>query len=67
MTSGLIINPYSCRRNERGLALAERLNGAAGVSTAMLERFSELPHILRGFADGGVPSLTTPPPLGRPG
>jgi hypothetical protein len=46
MTSGLIVNPFSCRRNRRGLALAERLKNAPGASVAILERFSALPDIL---------------------
>ncbi|MFW6076784.1 MAG: diacylglycerol kinase family protein [Hyphomicrobiales bacterium] len=57
MTSGVIINPYSCRRNRRGLALAERLEGVQGVSVAILERFSALPGILQRFAGQGVDTL----------
>jgi hypothetical protein len=57
MKSGLIVNPYSGRRNRRGLALVERLKGAPGVSVAMLERFSELPGLLRHFAEEGVDTL----------
>ena len=57
MTSGLLINPYSCRRNVRGLALAERVKGAPGVSVAILERFSELPGALRQFAEQGVETI----------
>jgi hypothetical protein len=57
MTSGLIVNPYSGRRNRRGLALAERLERSPGVSIAILERFSELPGILAGFARQGVDTV----------
>lgn len=57
MKSGLIVNPYSGRRNRRGLALAERLKASPGASVAMLERFSELPGILRRFAGEGVETL----------
>ena len=57
MKSGLIVNPYSSRRNRRGIALAERLRGAPGVSVAMLERFSELPGLLHRFAAEGVDTL----------
>ena len=57
MTSGLIVNPYSCRRNARGLALADRLKGVPGVSVAILERFSDLPGALRHFAGQGVDTI----------
>lgn len=57
MRSGLIVNPYSGRRNRRGVALAERLKGAPEISVAMLERFSELPGLLRRFAGESVDTL----------
>jgi diacylglycerol kinase (ATP) len=57
MSTGLIVNPFSRRRNSRGLALAERLKGTPEVSVAMLERFSALPDILRRFAGQGVDTL----------
>ena len=57
MTSGLIVNPFSCRRNRRGLALAERLKNVPGASVAMLDRFSALPEILRTFASDGVDTI----------
>jgi hypothetical protein len=57
MTSGLIVNPYSCRRNARGLALAERVRDAPGVSVAVLERFSALPGILSDLAGQGVDTV----------
>jgi diacylglycerol kinase (ATP) len=57
MTSGLIVNPHSRRRNARGLALAQRLEGSPGVKIAILERFGELPAILHGFAKQGVDTV----------
>lgn len=57
MTSGLIVNPHSGRRNGRGLALTQRLAGAPEVNIAIMERFDELPAILRGFAKQGVDRL----------
>jgi diacylglycerol kinase (ATP) len=57
MSTGLIVNPYSRRRNNRGLALAERLKGVPGASVAILERFSALPDILRQFAGQGVDTI----------
>jgi diacylglycerol kinase (ATP) len=57
MTSGLIVNPRSDRRNGRGLALAQRLAATPGVSIAIMEQFGELPAILREFAKQGVDRL----------
>jgi hypothetical protein len=57
MTAGLLVNPSSGRRSGRGLALAQRLSGAAGVRAATIERFSELPAILQGFASADVDTL----------
>ena len=57
MKSGLIVNPHSGRRNRRGLDLIEKLKASPGISVAVLERFSELPGLLRRFAEEGVETL----------
>lgn len=57
MTAGLLVNPSSGRRSGRGLALAQRLSGAAGVRVAVIECFGDLPGILRDFASAGVETL----------
>jgi hypothetical protein len=57
MKAGLIVNPYSGRRNRRGLALIDKLKASSEISVAMLERFSELPGLLRRLAGESVDTL----------
>ncbi len=50
MTAGVIINPASGGRNEKGLELARMLEGVPGVDVVVLERFGDLGGALRRLA-----------------
>ena len=50
MSSGLIINPKSGKQSGHGLALAEKLDGKAGVCTRILHDFSDLDSFIAEFA-----------------
>jgi diacylglycerol kinase (ATP) len=57
MTSGLIINPRSGRKNGKGVELAGMLKGKPGVFVQVLENFPEITGVLDKFGAAGVTDL----------
>jgi diacylglycerol kinase (ATP) len=57
MTSGLIINPRSGRKNGKGVELAGMLKGKPGVFVHVLEDFPEITGALDSCASAGVTDL----------
>lgn len=55
--AGLIVNPRSGKSSGKGLALAEKLRGDAGVSIRILGRFEDLDRFIRELAAEGVSDL----------
>ncbi len=57
MTAGLIINPLSGKRNNRGLELASRVSRHDHVHVHVLTEFLELRDVLQHFSKHGVRTL----------
>ena len=57
MTAGVLINPHSGKGNDKGIELADRLEGAANVETRLLHNFSDISAYLDQFANIGVTDI----------
>lgn len=57
MKAGLLVNPHSGKGRNKGVDLARRLEGVAGVEIAVLDDFAELGGHLDRFAAAGVRDL----------